>query len=236
MAGLERQFGSLAKDPGIFFIGARFMRDHDQNRTDAARVDVRRSGDCQDRWTRMNPLGTASIMTVLALIGSMFIGGRDAPAKAPRPPDICDRKELSVDDVRDILAGKATINHYSMSESDPGEGCTIGVTGNGWALVDISIREGDVQSFQNLIFFVPQPRTPVPGIGDEAFGTATRKSNVPNAKETDLFARKGRLQCIVQLHRSNGDGEKLVAPASDSAVAGKLGLLCKKLFAAHAGT
>jgi hypothetical protein len=175
-------------------------------------------------------------LTILALIGGVFIAGPASAAKAPRPPDPCDRKELSVDDVRDILAGKATINHYSMSESNPGEGCSIGVTGNGWAFVDISIREGDVQSFQNLIFLVPQPRTSVPGIGDQALGTATKKSNVPNAKETDLFARKGRLQCIVQLHRSNGAGEKLVIPATDGAVAAKLGGLCKKLFAAHAGT
>ena len=137
-------------------------------------------------------------LTVFALIGGLFIAGPASAAKAPRPPDPCDRKELSVDDVRDILAGKATINHYSMSESNPGEGCSIGVTGNGWALVDISIREGDVQSFQNLIFFVPPPRTSVPGIGD--------------------------------------DGEKLVIPATDGAVATKLGVLCKKLFAAHAGT
>jgi hypothetical protein len=182
---------------------------------------------------KMPPLRTATILAVFALTGGLFIAGPASAAKAPRPPDPCDRKELSADDVRDILPGKATINHYSMSESNPGEGCSIGVTGSGWAFVDISIREGEVQSFQNLIFFVPPPRTPVPGIGDEAFGTVTKKSNVPNAKETDLFARKGRLQCIVQLHRSNGDGEKLVIPATDGAVATKLGALCKKLFAAH---
>jgi hypothetical protein len=184
----------------------------------------------------MPPLRTATVLAVFALIGGLFIVGPASAAKAPRPPDPCDRKEFSVDDVRDILPGKATINHYSMSESSPEEGCSIGVTGSGWAFVDISLREGEVQSFQNLIFFVPPPHTSVPGIGDEAFGTATKKSNVPNAKETDLFARKGRLQCIVQLHRSNGDGEKLVIPATDGAVAAKLGALCKKLFAAHAGT
>jgi hypothetical protein len=84
--------------------------------------------------------------------------------------------------------------------------------------------------------FVPPARKSVAGIGDEAFGTSTKNSNVPNAKETDLFARKGRLQCIVQLHRSNGDGEKLVVPTTDGAVAAKLGALCKKLFAARGGT
>lgn len=173
---------------------------------------------------------------VLALIGSLCIAGPASAAKPPRPPDPCDKSEFAIDDVRDILAGKATINHYSMSESSPGEGCSIGVTGKGYAFVDISIRTGDVQSFQNLIFFVPPPRTSVPGIGDEAIATATKKSNVPNAKETDLFARKGSLQCIVQLHRSNGDGEKLVIPPTDGAVATKLGAVCKKLFAAHTGT
>jgi hypothetical protein len=212
------------------------MRDCNRTHTYAARIEVRRLLECQDLKIKMPPLRTAAILTVLALIGGLFIAWPASAAKAPRPPDPCDRKELSVDDVREILAGKATINHYSMSESNPGEGCSIGVTGNGWAFVDISIREGDVQSFQNLTFFVPPPRTSVPGIGDEAFSTATKKSNVPNAKETDLFARKGRLQCIVQLHRSNGDGEKLVIPPTDGAVATKLGALCKKLFAAHAGT
>jgi hypothetical protein len=212
------------------------MRDYNRTHTDAASIEVRRSLNCRDLRIAMPSLKTAAIFTVLALIGGLFIAGPASAAKPPRAPDPCDRKELSIDDVRDILAGKATINHYSMSESNPGEGCAIGVSGNGWALVDISVREGDVQSFQNLIFFVPQPRTSVPGIGDEAFGTATKKSNVPNAKETDLFARKGRLQCIAQLHRSNGDGEKLVISATDGAIATKLGVLCKKLFAAHAGT
>jgi hypothetical protein len=191
--------------------------------------------DGQNREIKMPRLRTATFLAVFALMGGLFIAKSASAAKPPRPPDPCDRKELSADDVRDILTGKATINHYSMSESNPGEGCSVGVTGGGWAFVDISMRKGDVQSFQNLIFFVPQPRTSMPGIGDEAFSTATKKSNVPNAKETDLFARMGQLQCIAQLHRSNGAGEKLVIPASDGAVATKLGTLCKKLFAAHAG-
>jgi hypothetical protein len=97
------------------------------------------------------------------------------------------------------------------------------------------MREGDLQSYQNLIFFVPRPHTSVPGIGDEAIGTPTKDSNIPNAKETDFFSRKGRLQCIAQLHRSNGEGEKLVIPTTDGAVAAKLGALCNKLFAAHGG-
>ena len=172
---------------------------------------------------------------VIAVVCGWSAAGSAAAAKAPRPPDPCDRGQFSVNDVRDILAGKATINHYSMSESMPGEGCTIGVAGKGFALVDISMREGDSQSYQNLIFFVPKPHISMPGIGDEAFATATKQSNIPNAKETDVFARKGRLQCIAQLHRSHGDGEKLVIPTTDSAVTAKLGALCRKLFAAHPG-
>jgi hypothetical protein len=172
---------------------------------------------------------------VIALIFALSVAGSSSAEGPSRPPDPCDKGQFSVDDVRDILTGKATINHYSMSESAPGEGCAIGVAGKGFAHIDISVREGDIQSYQNLIFFVPKPHIPMPGIGDEAFGTTTQKSNIPNAKETDLFARKGRLQCIAQLHRSNGDGEKLVIPTTDDAVAASLGALCKKLFAARSG-
>jgi hypothetical protein len=172
---------------------------------------------------------------IIVLVCGLSVAGPASADKSSRPPDPCDKGQFSVDDVREILTGKATINHYSMSESTPGEGCAIGVSGKGFAHVDISIREGDLQSYQNLIFFVQKPHTSLPGIGDEAFGTATKTSNIPNAKETDLFARKGRLQCIAQLHRSNGDGEKLVIPTTDGAVTAKLGALCNKLFAAHTG-
>ena len=174
-------------------------------------------------------------LPVLALVSGLSVARPASAANPPHPPDPCDKGQFSVDDVRGILTGKATVNHYSMSESTPGEGCAIGVAGKGFAQIDISLREGDLQSYQNLIFFVPKPHTSVPGIGDEAFGTATKKSNLPNAKETDFFARKGRLQCIAQLHRTNGDGEKMVIPTTDGAVAAKLGALCQKLFAAHSG-
>jgi hypothetical protein len=172
----------------------------------------------------------------VALLGRSFIAAPALADKAPRPSDPCDKKELSVNDVQGILTGKVTINHYSMSESSPGEGCTLGVAARGWAFVDISIRQGDRQSFQNLLFFLPKTRLSVAGIGDEAVGTTTKDSNVPHAKETDLYARKGTLQCIAQLHRSNGDGEGMVIPTTDGAVASKLGALCNKLFAAHGGT
>jgi hypothetical protein len=172
-------------------------------------------------------------LVAVALVAGSIIAEPALAANAPRPPDPCN-KELSVDDVQGILNGKATITHYSMSESTPGEGCSIGVTGNGTAFVDISIRQGDQQSFKNLLFFASS-RKPIAGIGDEAFGTPTTDSNVPNSKETDLYARKGNLQCIAQLHRSNGNGEKLVVPTTDAAIAAKLGGLCNKLFAARGG-
>ena len=54
---------------------------------------------------KMPPLETANILSVLTLIGASFIAGPASAAKAPRPPDPCDRKELSVDDLRDILPG-----------------------------------------------------------------------------------------------------------------------------------
>ena len=181
----------------------------------------------------MLPPKIATPLVALAFVAGLLINPPVRAANTPRPPDPCN-KELSVDDVQGILNGKATINHYSMSEGTPGEGCSIGVTGNGVAFVDISIRQGDPQSFKNLLFFASS-RKPVAGIGDEAFSTPTTNSNVPNSKETDLYARKGNLQCIAQLHRSNGDGEKLVVPTTDAAIAAKLGDLCNKLFAARGG-
>jgi hypothetical protein len=195
-----------------------------------------KQGTGNNPWLE-TPMRICSITwSVIAIVCGLSVAEPASADKTSRPPDPCDKGQVSIDDVRDILAGKATVNHYSMSESTPGEGCSIGVAGKGFALVDISMREGDLQSYQNLIIFVPKPHTSMPGIGDEAFSTATKESNMPNAKETDLFARKGRLQCIAQLHRSNGDGEKLVIPTTDAAVAAKLGALCKKLFAAHSGT
>jgi hypothetical protein len=179
----------------------------------------------------MLPPRIAAAMVALAFVAGSIMTPPVRAANTPRPPDPCN-KELSVDDVQGILNGKATINHYSMSESNAGEGCSIGVAGNGTAFVDISIRQGDLQSFKNLIFFASS-RKPVAGIGDEAFATPTTDSNVPNSKETDLYARKGNLQCIAQLHRSNGNGEKLVVPATDAAIVAKLGGLCTKLFAAR---
>jgi hypothetical protein len=182
----------------------------------------------------MRPLRIATALAAIAIAAATVIDVTATAANAPRPPDPCNKGELSVSDVQGILNGKPTINHYSMSESNPGEGCSLGVAGNGTAFVDISMRQGDAQSFKTLLFFASS-RKPVAGLGDEAFGTPTADSNVPNYKETDLYVRKGNLQCIAQLHRSKGDGEKLVVPATDAEIAAKLGSLCNKLFAAHGG-
>jgi hypothetical protein len=76
---------------------------------------------------------------------------------------------------------------------------------------------------------------PISGIGDEAYGTTTAASNIPDAKKTDVYVRKGNMQCIAQLHRWIGDGEKQVIPVNDDAIATKLGGLCVKLFAARSG-
>jgi hypothetical protein len=170
---------------------------------------------------------------ITSILLAIILAGAIPALAAQRPPDPCD-KELSVNDVEGTLTGKAIVKHYSMSESMPGEGCSLGVTGNGWAFVDISMRQSDEQTFRNLLFFVPASRKRIAEIGDEAYIGATTSSNIPDAKETDFYARKGTLQCIVQLHRSNGDGEKLVIPATDDAIATKLGGLCMRLFAAHA--
>jgi len=183
----------------------------------------------------INRILSGSPWVVVAFIGCMFGTGPALALNVARPPDPCD-KELSINDVQGILTGKAAITHYSMTEPDPGEGCTLGVRGSGWASIDISIQQGGSPTFRSLISLAPPARTPVAGIGDEAFRSSTTNSNMPNAKETNLFARKGSLICTVQLHRSNGDGEKLVVPATDDAIAVKLGALCKKLFAARGGS
>jgi hypothetical protein len=180
------------------------------------------------------------LKVTIAFLSMIFVGvlsniGIGSPANSPRPPDPCD-KDISVADVRGILNGKPNITHYSMSESTPGEGCTLGVTADGVAFVDISIRQGDKQAFQTLLFFVPPSRKAMAGVGEEAYFVPTTKSNVPDYKETDIWARKGNLICIVQLHRSNGNGEKLFIPATDEAIGSALGTLCNKLFVARGGS
>ena len=163
-----------------------------------------------------------------------------APASADNytgPPTPCD-KELSVQDAVPILVGKATITHYSMSASSPEQGCQFGVIGNAdtIGLIDFAIQNAGVPFFQNMLSFQPAGRNPIPGVGDEAYGFPSTDSNIPGATETDIYARKGTMTCIVQLHRSNGAaGAKLIVPQTDADIAVKLGALCQKVFLARAG-
>lgn len=171
-----------------------------------------------------------SIAAAFFLIGSF--AGQSASAAPPGPPTPCD-KELSAQDVADLLVGKAAINRYSMTSSVPGDGCEFGVGGGSvFAFVDISLKKGTPQTWKNLLMFTPHK--PLPGVGDEAADLGTHDSNVPNATETEVYARKGDLICMASLHRSKGPaGDKLVVPASSDASSRKLGALCGRLFAAR---
>jgi hypothetical protein len=173
------------------------------------------------------------ITAMLFLIGSL--AWQSASAAAPGPPTPCDR-ELSAKDVADLLVGKAGINRYSMTSQVPGDGCEFGVGGGpAFAFVDISVKESTPQTWKNLL--MSTPHRPLPGVGDEAADLGTHDSNVPNAIETEVYARKGDLICMVSLHRSKGPaGEKLVVPASSDARSRKLGALCGRLFAEQTGS
>jgi hypothetical protein len=169
--------------------------------------------------------------TLAVMVGSVSPSWADENKGPPTP---CD-KELSVKDAVGILAGTATINHYSMSASKHEEGCEFGVTGaGGFAMVDFAVKDAGPQFFQNMLLLGSKNRKPLPGVGDEAYNFGSMDSNIPDATETDIIARKGALTCIVQLHRAKA-AEKLVIPANDDEIAKKLGGLCDKVFAARAG-
>jgi hypothetical protein len=166
-------------------------------------------------------------LVVVATCAAVWVSPSVAAVPYKGPPTPCDRG-LSANDVAGILKGKATANHYTMV-GNPGEGCELGVVGEGnaIAMVDITVRKGDL-SFQLM---VTKNRTAEPGFGDQAFFTPTTSSNIPNADETDFYVRKGGRICIAQLHRTVKTGQKLVIPASDHDVAMKLGALCDRAFA-----
>jgi hypothetical protein len=170
----------------------------------------------------------------LTAFSTVLIGvlAQAAPVRAADPATPCDGP-LGVKDVAGILAGTARVNHASMSAAAPGEGCEMGVEGDRtFALVDISRHKGDKQAFDTLMSLAPPDRTPLKGVGDAAYGFATRASSIPDAKETDVFAHKGDAICVVQLHRTDSPaGRKLVIPNAD-ALPEMLGALCQKMFAA----
>jgi hypothetical protein len=142
---------------------------------------------------------------------------------------------LSANDAAGILVGTVTIKPYSMRASAHEEGGELGMTGaGGFALVDFAIRNADPQIFQALLPVDPETRKPLPGGGDEAYYFVGMASKIPDAVESDSLARERPLTCIVQRHRSKG-AEKLVIPASNTAIATELGGLCTKVLAARSG-
>ena len=103
-------------------------------------------------------------------------------------------------------------------------------------MIDFSVQNSGVQFFQNLIQFSPPGRTSIAGVGDEAYNFGTTASNIPNATETHITARKGDFTCIVELHRTTGaTGDALVVPKTDADIGTKLAALCQKVFTAQAG-
>ncbi|MEP6483979.1 MAG: hypothetical protein ABJB01_05975 [Rudaea sp.] len=147
------------------------------------------------------------------------------------PPTPCDN-ELSVKDAADLINVPVSINHFSMTASRAGEGCELG-SGSGFsAFIDISIKKADRPRYASLVQFATKA-APLPGVGDEAISEPTTDSNVPNAKELAIVARKGDWVCEASLIHKNGvAGDKVLISTNDADNAKKLGALCNKLFAA----
>ncbi len=157
------------------------------------------------------------------------------PAKAQQAiiATPCD-KYLPASTVSGLLVGKPVINRYSMTGNADGEGCEWGVsdTQSNFAMVDFAILRGLKLSFADLVTLNGGGK-PLPGVGDRAEQFATKDSNIPNAKETDVMAQKGDMTCYAQLHRTDGSpGEKLIVTQDDQAVAAQLGKLCSIGFLA----
>lgn len=161
------------------------------------------------------------------------------------PPTPCD-KELSPSDVADIIAAPISINHYSMAAGAPGEGCEFG-SGSGAefiAFIDIAAKKTFVnigtaktsaERFADLSSAAIHPaRKPLVGVGDEAYDFGNEDSNMPNAKDQEVMARKGAVICIATLTRhEDAHGDKAVLPKNGDEIAKKLGGLCNKVFAAR---
>ncbi len=150
------------------------------------------------------------------------------------PPTPCE-KELSLGDAAGLLKGKAEINHYSMGASAPGEGCELGVhDGNNFAMIDISASKGTHETLQMMLQITPSAK-PFPSVGDEAFDFGQSDSNIPDAQQYEVRARKGGLLCYAELHRSNGAaGDALLVSTDPQKIATQLAALCTKIFAARA--
>jgi hypothetical protein len=147
------------------------------------------------------------------------------------PPTPCDG-ELSVKDAADLINVAVSINHYSMVATMPGDGCELGAGQAFSAFIDIAIKKPPQQFYANMLQ-LGGPHKPLPGVGDEAISLATVDSNIPDAKEIDILARKGDWVCQANLIHKNGpSGDAVLVSKNDDENAKKLGALCNKLFAA----
>ena len=147
------------------------------------------------------------------------------------PPTPCDG-ELSVKDAADLINVPVSINHYSMVATMPGDGCELGAGQSFSAFVDIAIKKPPQQFYANMLQ-LGGPHKPLPGVGDDAISFATADSNIPDAKEIDIIARKGDWVCQANLiHKNGATGDTVLVSTNDGENAKKLGALCNKLFAA----
>jgi hypothetical protein len=181
-------------------------------------------------YLRMQNFKAYSVL-LATLLGTTNV----AVAAISTVPTPCD-KELSVSDASGILKGTPAINRYSMGASAPGEGCELGVgDGNpGIAMIDIAVK-GHAANYISLMRQTSaKPPRQLKGVGDEAFDRGSSDSNIPDATEIEVYARKGDWICIASLHRTNGaPGEKLLVTTEAAAIADRLGDLCQKIFVAR---
>ena len=122
------------------------------------------------------------------------------------PPTPCDG-ELSTKDAADLVNGSVSVNHYSMLGSMPGEGCELGEGQAFSAFIDIAMKKSAQQFYANMLQMNPK-RTALPGVGDDAVSFGTVESNIPDAKEINIMARKGDWICQAELIHKNGPGRR----------------------------
>lgn len=147
------------------------------------------------------------------------------------PPTPCDG-DLSVKDAADLINVPVSINHYSMSATQPGEGCELGAGQSFSAFIDIAVKKPPSPYFANMMQ-LGGPHQSLPGVGDEAVSYPSADSNIPDAREIRVMARKGDWVCDAELiHKNGAAGDKVLVSSSDDENAKKLGALCNKLFAA----
>ncbi len=148
------------------------------------------------------------------------------------PPTPCDG-DLSPQDAAELIHGTVSVNHYSMQGSMPGEGCELGAGQSFSAFIDIALKKSAQQFYSTMLQFNTK-HSPLPGVGDDAVSFGTVESNIPDAKEINIMARKGDWVCEAELIHKNGPiGDKAMVSANDDDNAKKLGALCNKLFAKH---